>query len=47
MRTALLVSALAGLAAAAPRPQDIDFAEVLVSQPTLNDNSIELTESTE
>ena len=28
MRTALIVSALAALAAAAPRPQDIDFGEI-------------------
>ena len=31
MRTTLLISALAGLAAAAPHPQKIDFVEVLVS----------------
>lgn len=31
MRTTLLISALAGLAAAAPHPQKIDFDEVLVS----------------
>lgn len=31
MRAALLLSALAGLAAAVPRPQDIDFEELLVS----------------
>ena len=30
MRTAILVSALAGLAAAAPRPQDIDIDAVNV-----------------
>ena len=31
MRAALFISALVGLAAAAPRPQEIDFDEILVS----------------
>ena len=31
MRAALLISALAGLAVAAPRPQEMDFDEILVS----------------
>ena len=30
MRTAIFISALAGLAAAAPRPQDIEIDEVIV-----------------
>lgn len=33
MRGSLVISALAGLAAAAPRPQDIDFEEIS-SEPT-------------
>lgn len=30
MRAALLISAIAGLAVAAPRPQEMDFDEILV-----------------
>ena len=47
MRAALFISALAGLAVAAPRPQDMDFDEIMVSQPTRQDYSIELTKYTE
>ena len=47
MRTALLISALAGLAAAVPRPQAMDIDEVEVSQPACTDYSIKLIRSSE
>lgn len=40
MRVALLVSALAGLAAAAPRPQDIEVDVVDVSKSEIQGHSI-------
>ena len=39
MRVALFISALAGLAAAAPRPQDMDFEEISVSSTIAYINS--------
>lgn len=45
MRTAVLVSALIGLAAAAPRPQDIEFDVVDVSIFEVQGQSIVADES--